>query len=78
MLNAVTREETAHLVQSDGTRRHQIVEPLTNYFVGRVKKDMLQGNLVIGAIATSTLRNMDCVFTPRLSEELERAILSAT
>lgn len=71
LLNAVTRREVAHVVRNDGSRGAQVVEPLTNYFVGRLKKDLLQGNLVLGGIVTSTIRDMDSVFTPRLSDHAE-------
>ena len=54
-----------------GSDMNQIVEPLTNYFVGRVKKDMMRGNLVIGGIATSVLRDMDDTFAPRLTRHAE-------
>jgi hypothetical protein len=71
LLNAVTRREVAHLVRDDGSRGTQVVEPLTNYFVGRVRKDLKQGNLVLGGIATSTIRSMDSVFVPRLTDHAE-------
>ncbi|MEO6525834.1 MAG: DUF5916 domain-containing protein [Gemmatimonadaceae bacterium] len=59
LLDAVTRREMADVVKSDGTRFKQQVEPLTNYFVGRAKKDLLGGNLVVGGIATSVVRKLD-------------------
>jgi hypothetical protein len=37
----------------------QSVEPLTNYFVGRLKRDFNAGNTVIGGIVTSTARRLD-------------------
>ena len=58
MLNAVTgREKATALV--NGSELKQEVEPLTNYFVGRLKKDMQGGNLVVGAMVTSVVRPMD-------------------
>ena len=71
LLNAVTNRETAHLRLANGQAGTQVVEPLTNYFVGRVKKDFLRGNLVVGAIATSVTRQMDSVFAPRLTSHAE-------
>ena len=68
LLNAVTNREEARVRPESGSDMNQIVEPLTNYFVGRVKKDMMRGNLVIGGIATSVLRDMDDTFAPRLDE----------
>jgi hypothetical protein len=71
MLNAVTNREEARVRPETGTDMNQVVEPLTNYFVGRVKKDMMQGNLVVGGIVTSVLRDMDDVFAPRLTRHAE-------
>jgi hypothetical protein len=59
LLDAVTRRETARIVDDGGARRSQAVEPLTNYLVGRATKDYLDGNLVVGGIATSVLRRLD-------------------
>ena len=56
------REEiTTQLELSDelGTKREELVEPLTNYFVGRVQKDFNDRNSFIGAIFTNTTRNME-------------------
>jgi hypothetical protein len=35
------------------------VEPLTNYFVGRLRKDLRQGNSTVGLIATAVNRDRD-------------------
>ncbi|HSH45823.1 MAG TPA: DUF5916 domain-containing protein, partial [Longimicrobiales bacterium] len=60
VLNALTGRETAHfLPTADGEEETQVVEPLTNYFVGRVKKDLRDGGTTIGGIVTSTARRMD-------------------
>jgi hypothetical protein len=71
ILDAVTNHETAPVQLADGSRRSQEVDPLTNYFVGRVKKDLLGGNLVLGGIATSVIRRMDTTFAPRLTSHAE-------
>jgi hypothetical protein len=71
LLNAVTNRERARFEREDGTRGTQVVEPLTNYFVGRLKKDFMQGNLVIGGIATSVVRNFEDEFAPRLTKHAE-------
>ncbi|MFQ5605337.1 MAG: DUF5916 domain-containing protein, partial [bacterium] len=57
ILDAVTEKETAH-IDLNGERRLQTVEPLTNYFVGRVQKDYDEGNTAIGGILTATHRNL--------------------
>jgi hypothetical protein len=60
VLNAVTGREEAQYTQagsqSEGT---QVVEPLTNYFVGRVKKELRGGATTIGGILTSTARRLE-------------------
>ena len=71
LLNAVTNREEARVRPESGSDMNQVVEPLTNYFVGRVKKDLMRGNLVIGGIVTSVLRDMDDVFAPRLTRHAE-------
>jgi hypothetical protein len=42
----------------DSARRTMMVEPLTNYLVARVKRDMGHGATVLGAMATSTVRDI--------------------
>jgi hypothetical protein len=74
LLDAVTRRELATVIDTTGgySRFHTEVEPLTNYFVGRVKHDYEGGNLTIGAIGTSVLRRMDdSALTARLSSHAE-------
>jgi len=71
ILDAVTNRTTAPVQLADGSRIDQEVDPLTNYFVGRIKKDLLGGNLVLGGIATSVIRQMDTTFAPRLASHAE-------
>ena len=56
-LESVTDKEFAE-IDNNGVRRKEIVEPLTNYFVGRAQKDFNQRNSYIGAIFTATNRNL--------------------
>lgn len=58
VLEAVTSRETAP-IQIDGTRGSQEVEPLSNYFVGRLRRDLNHGNTQVGLITTSVIRQMD-------------------
>jgi len=60
VLDAVTRREWATVQRSDSalTRRRYSVEPFTNYFVGRVAKDLRGGATVIKAMGTSVYRNL--------------------
>lgn len=57
ILESVTDKEYAE-IDSNGSRRKEIVEPLTNYFVGRTQKDFNNRNSFIGGIVTATNRNL--------------------
>ena len=57
-VEAVTAQEKAEIDTIDG-RKYATVEPLTNYFVGRIQKDINNGNTLIGGIFTSTNRELD-------------------
>ncbi len=75
VLNAVTGPETARFLPDVGSREaKQIVEPLTNYFVGRVKKEFRNGATTIGGIVTSVARRTDdAVVDARLHSHAEAA-----
>ena len=71
LLDAVTSREHAR-TQVGGLPGTHEVEPLTNYFVGRVRKDLNRGNLTVGAIATSVYRGTDeTTLTSRLPTHAE-------
>ena len=55
IMEAVTSPEHAQIEQK-GKTRDFLVEPLTNYYVGRVKQDILKGNSYIGLITTAVNR----------------------
>ena len=55
VLESVTNRERA-TIDSFGKRRKEIVEPLTNYFVGRLQKDINGGNTILGGIFTAVNR----------------------
>jgi len=57
-VEAMTAEEKAE-IDTLGGRKYETVEPLTNYLVGRVQKDINAGNTIIGGIFTSTNRDLD-------------------
>ena len=57
-IESVTAKEMAE-IDNDGQRRMETVEPLTNYFVGRVQKDFSQGNTIIGGMLTATNRDLE-------------------
>ncbi|MQA91313.1 MAG: hypothetical protein GEU90_13975 [Gemmatimonas sp.] len=78
LLDAVGAEEQAELALDDGSRADMVVEPPTNYFVGRIKRDLLDGNLVLGGMATSTYRRLDSgALTSRLTGRAEAVGLDA-
>jgi hypothetical protein len=56
-LEAVTGAGRAEIVGMDGSELAREVEPLTNYFVGRVRRTYPGGNLTVGAIGTSVVRS---------------------
>ena len=55
ILESITEREMA-TVDNNGQKRKELVEPLTNYFVARVQKDIKAGNTVFGAIFTAVNR----------------------
>lgn len=55
VLESVTEREKA-TIDHLGQKRQEVVEPFTSYFVGRVQKDINQGNTVLGGIVTNVLR----------------------
>src|SRR5205807_10068922 len=65
VLDAVTAREWATVFDAKTDLRHSHeVEPLTNYFVGRLKRDLRHGNTTIGFVATAVNRDLD---TPALN-----------
>jgi hypothetical protein len=58
VIQSVTGEANAQ-IDANGERSFEILEPLTNYFVGRVQQDYHDGNMILGGIFTSTHRNLD-------------------
>jgi hypothetical protein len=57
IINSMTAGEHA-VISFNGQERKESVEPFTNYFIGRVKQDYNKGNTVLGAMVTSTIRNI--------------------
>jgi hypothetical protein len=58
IIESLTSKETA-LIDNGSSQRTETVEPLTNYFVGRVSKEFDKGNTRIGGMVTSTNRFTD-------------------
>src|SRR3954454_20400478 len=59
LLDAVTRSERALGEDTLGARFTEQVEPASNYFVGRLRKNYRGGNATVGAMATSVVRRFD-------------------
>ena len=57
VVNSMTSKEYAK-ISGEGDDFREVVEPFTNYFIGRAKQDFNEGNTVIGSIVTSTLRSI--------------------
>ena len=58
VLESVTGEEEAR-IDAGGERRGQTVEPLTSYFVGRLRQDFRDGDTQIGGMVTAVNRRID-------------------
>jgi hypothetical protein len=58
VLESVTGKEFAE-IDTNGERSKELVEPLTNYFVGRLQKDFNNRNSYIGGIFTATNRKLE-------------------
>src|SRR5687767_5487195 len=59
VLDAVTREETARFRLPGGTDESQTAEPLTNFFVGRARRESRAGQTAIGGFVGAVNRNLD-------------------
>ncbi|MEO8200972.1 MAG: DUF5916 domain-containing protein, partial [Gemmatimonadota bacterium] len=68
MLDAVTTKEEGEFATGPGSPiLRQMVEPRTNYFVGRVRREVNQGNTAFGMVATAVNRSLeDSVLTTNL------------
>ena len=74
VLNAVTRRETARFRTPDGEDGRITAEPLTNYFVGRVRRETRAGQTAVGGFVGAVNRSLD---TDELSAALRSAAYSA-
>jgi len=59
LLDAVTREEHGQFVDDLGALQRVPVEPLSNYFVGRLRHESPDGNGAIGGLFTAVNRRLD-------------------
>ncbi len=58
LLNALTAEETARVVDASNLETTTPVEPLTNYFVGRVRREFRDGNTILNLGGTAVNRDL--------------------
>jgi hypothetical protein len=59
LIDAVTPQEKAEIQLAEGNRVSTPVEPFTNYFGGRAKRDFRNGQSVVGGMVTSAVRSVD-------------------
>jgi len=71
LLNAVTGRSMARVETASGVRGKQLVEPLADYYVGRLKRDYDNGNVVLGGVVSGVARDLDETFAPRLAKHAE-------
>jgi hypothetical protein len=58
VLNALTGEENARFLDPQGATRRALVEPRTNYFVGRLNRELRRGQSQIGGMLTAANRDL--------------------
>jgi hypothetical protein len=46
-------------IDTEGEKHEEVVEPYTNYLIGRVQKDINKGNTIIGGMFTATHRKLE-------------------
>ncbi|HEX6038194.1 DUF5916 domain-containing protein [Longimicrobium sp.] len=59
VLEALTRREEARFRLPDGGSESMVVEPVTNYFVGRLRRDLRGGQSAVGAMVTAVNRDLE-------------------
>ena len=69
VLDAVTGRGEARFRDAEDNTQRLLVEPLTNYFVGRLRKDLRGGQSDVGLMVTALNRDLE-------TEDLERTLVS--
>ena len=59
VMNALTAQEQATIVDAAGVRSQQVVEPMTNYTVLRAIRELNGGKTQFGAVTTGVVRRLD-------------------
>jgi len=57
-MEAVTDEEVGRFMDAAGVEGSQVVAPLTNYFVGRVRRNLAEGRTALGGMVTGVNRRL--------------------
>ncbi len=57
ILSALTAREDARISTGEGLVLNQVLEPRTNYVMGRVQRDENEGRTAVGTVFTATVRN---------------------
>jgi len=57
VVQSLTAKESA-TIYSPNAKMDTVIEPLTNFMVGRIKQDFNDGRTVLGGMITSTMRNI--------------------
>ena len=58
VMDAVTQREQARFADGAGAEEETPVEPMTNYFTGRLRRDLNGGSTVVGAMLTGVHRDL--------------------
>ena len=58
LMGALTDEESAAVIDSDGNSFADVIEPRTGYLVGRLAKDLRGGDTQVGVFGTSVQRSL--------------------
>ncbi len=58
LLDAITGQESGRVADDAGNQMKPVVEPLSNYAVARIKKDLREGRTTIGGEITATDREL--------------------
>ncbi|MGH7449130.1 MAG: DUF5916 domain-containing protein, partial [Longimicrobiales bacterium] len=59
VLNALTDREHALFIDAGGAEQRSTAEPLSNYFVGRLRRDLRAGQSAVGGMLTMVHRDLD-------------------
>jgi hypothetical protein len=59
LLQAVTQDENALVMDMEGVRREAVVEPLSSYLAARLKRDTDAGRTSLGGLVTAVNRRLD-------------------